>query len=177
MGDPASNFLRIIPTDHIVIPDNLPSLDVRALINDALSNRPDLAQAALQVKANEQSVNGSRNGVKPLVNLYANVETRGSSLVPFQLPGSPGTDVTTVPPALSQGGFRLSTIYQGGVQVDLPLRNRIAQADAARDEIQLRQAQSRTAKLENDVRQQIESAAIALENAHQAYAAAVESRN
>ncbi len=43
--------------------------------------------------------------------------------------------------------------------------------------IQLRQAQSRTTKLENDIRQQIESASIALENAHQAYAAAVESRN
>jgi len=35
----------------------------------------------------------------------------------------------------------------------------------------------RTAKLENDIRQQIENAAIAVENAHQAYAAAVESRN
>jgi outer membrane protein len=59
----------------------------------------------------------------------------------------------------------------------MPLRNRIAQADAARDALQLRQAQGRTAKLENDIRQQIENAAIAVENAHQAYAAAVESRN
>jgi outer membrane protein len=59
----------------------------------------------------------------------------------------------------------------------LPLRNRIAQADAARDEIQLRQAQGRSLQLENQIRQQIENAAIALENAHQAYAAAVESRN
>jgi outer membrane protein TolC len=39
------------------------------------------------------------------------------------------------------------------------------------------QAQGRTAKLENDIRQQIENAAIAVENAHQAYGAAVESRN
>ena len=59
----------------------------------------------------------------------------------------------------------------------MPLRNRIAQPDAARDALQLRQAQGRTAKLENDIRQQIENAAIAAENAHQAYAAAVESRN
>ena len=46
-----------------------------------------------------------------------------------------------------------------------------------RDALQLRQAQGRTAKLENDVRQQIENATIAVESAHQAYAAAVESRN
>jgi outer membrane protein TolC len=59
----------------------------------------------------------------------------------------------------------------------MPLRNRIAQADAARDALQLRQAQGRTTKLENDIRQQIENAAIALQTAHQAYAAAVESRN
>jgi outer membrane protein len=71
----------------------------------------------------------------------------------------------------------LETVYQGGVQLSLPLRNRIAQADAARDEIQLRQAQGRSQQLENQIRQQIENAAIALENAHQAYAAAVESRD
>ena len=63
------------------------------------------------------------------------------------------------------------------MQLNLPLRNRIAQADAARDEIQLRRAQGRTLKLENDVRQQIENSAVALENAHEAYAAAVESAN
>ena len=81
------------------------------------------------------------------------------------------------PPELTQGGLGVSTIYQGGIQLSMPLRNRIAQADAARDALQLRQAQGRTAKLENDIRQQIENAAIAVENAHQAYGAAVESRN
>ncbi|MBE7182148.1 MAG: TolC family protein, partial [Terriglobus roseus] len=49
--------------------------------------------------------------------------------------------------------------------------------DAARDALQLRQSQGRAAKLENDVRQQVENATVALETAHQAYAAAVESRN
>ena len=144
---------------------------------DALANRPDLAQAALQVKADEISARATRNAVSPLLNLYANVQTRGSSLVPYQTLGSAGTGVVQVPTALTQGGLRLSTLYQGGVQLNLPLRNRIAQADAGRDEIEVRRAQSRTLKLENDVRLQIENAAVALENAHEAYAAAVESRN
>jgi outer membrane protein TolC len=108
---------------------------------------------------------------------YANVQTRGSSLVPYSLPGTAGTGIATVPPALFQGGLRLSTIYQGGIQLNMPLRNRIAQADSARDAIQLRQSQARAAKLENDIRQQIENAVISLETAHQAYAAAVESSN
>jgi outer membrane protein len=153
------------------------ALDVPALTTEALADRPDLAQASLQVKADEISVKGSKNGVKPLVNAYANVQTRGSTLVPPETLGSAGTGAPVLPSELTEGGLRLSTIYQGGVQVTLPLRNRIAQADAARDTLQLRQAQVRTAKLENDVRQQIENAAVALENAHQTYAASVESAN
>jgi outer membrane protein len=43
--------------------------------------------------------------------------------------------------------------------------------------LRLRQAQSRTAQLENDILQQIENAAIALDTAHQTYAAPVESSN
>ncbi len=177
LPDPGAQVLSIVATDKIVVPDAAPSLDVPALTSDALANRPDLAQAALQVKANEISTRATRNAVSPLLNLYANVQTRGSSLVPYQPLGSNGTGEVQVPAALTQGGLRLSTIYQGGIQLNLPLRNRIAQADAARDEIQLRRAQGRSLKLENDVRQQVENASIALENAHEAYAAAVESRN
>ncbi len=115
--------------------------------------------------------------MRPALTAYANAQSRGSSLIPFETLGSPGSGMVTVPSQLTQGGLTLSTIYQGGLQLSLPLRNRIAQADAARDEIQLRQAQGRTIKVENNIRQEIESAAIALENAHQAYAAAVQSRD
>jgi outer membrane protein len=177
LGEPDAYFTAIIPTDRIVVPEEMQALDVPALTTEALADRPDLAQASLQVKADEISVKGSKNGVKPLVNAYANVQTRGSTLVPPETLGSAGTGAPVLPSELTEGGLRLSTIYQGGVQVTLPLRNRIAQADAARDTLQLRQAQVRTAKLENDVRQQIENAAVALENAHQTYAASVESAN
>ena len=177
LGDPVLNFASVIATDRIVVPDQPPALDVPALMQDALANRPDLAQAALQVQTNEISVKASRNAVKPQLNIYANVQSRGSSLSPFEQLGSTGAGMVTVPSELTEGGLRLSTIYQGGIQLNMPLRNRIAQADAARDALQLRQSQGRTAKLENDIRQQIENSSIALENAHQAYAAAVESRN
>lgn len=177
LADPAANMLSIVPTDHITVPDDVPALDVPALTADALANRPDLAQAGLQIQANELAANGSRNGVKPILNAYANVQTRGSSLVPYQTIGSPGNGMLQAPAALATGGLRLSTIYQAGIQLNLPLRNRIAQSDAARDAIQLRRAEARNQKLTNDVRQQVENASIALENAHEAYTAAVESSN
>lgn len=175
--DPAASFTEIVPTDSITVPAAPPLLDVSALIKDALSNRPDLAQAGLQLKADEVSLKGSRSGVLPNLSVYANAQTRGSSLVPYQILGSPGTGEVTVPGSITEGGLRLSTIYQGGVQLNLPLRNRIAQADAARDAIQLRQAESRRLKMENEIRAEIENAAIALETAQQAYEAAVESRD
>ena len=177
LGDPAINFASIIPTDRIVVPDDPPALDIPALTQNALANRPDLAQAGLQIKADEISAKAARNNVKPQLNIYANVQRRGSLIVPYETLGSPGTGAVVPPPGLTQGATALSTIYQGGVQLNMPLRNRIAQADAARDAIQLRQAQGRSTRLENDIRQQIENAAIAVENAHQAYAAAVESRD
>lgn len=177
LADPGAQVMSIVATDRILVPDAQPALDVGALTADALANRPDLAQAGLQVQANDIAARGTRNGVKPLLNLYANVQTRGSSLVPYQTLGSTGTGAIQPPAALTQGGLRLSTIYQGGIQLNLPLRNRIAQADAARDEIQLRRSEGRTQKLANDIRQQVENSAIALETAHEAYAAAVESRN
>jgi len=64
-----------------------------------------------------------------------------------------------------------------GVIEFTPLRSRIAQSDSARYAIRLRQVQGRSAKLERDIGQHIENSAIALETAHRAYAAAVESRN
>ena len=81
-----------------------------------------------------------------------------------------------VPQNLALGGLRTGTIYQAGVQLTLPLRNRIAQADAARDIIQLRQTQARTERFEDQVREEIENAVIALETAQAAYNAAVASR-
>ena len=62
------------------------------------------------------------------------------------------------------------------MQLNLPLRNRTAEADAARDQVQVRQVQARTEKLENQIRQDIENAQIAVETSFAAYKAAVTSR-
>ncbi len=172
-----AQFDEIVPTDKIVVPESFPQLDVPALITDALARRPDLAQADLQVKAGEISAKSSRNAALPLLNAYANVEVRGSSEQAFETLGSPGTGAPTLPQNLALGGLRTSTIYQGGIQLTLPLRNRIAQSDAARDSVQLRQSQARSEKLSQQVRQDVETAVVALETAESAYRAATKSRD
>src|SRR5260370_21262732 len=54
--------------------------------------------------------------------------------------------------ALGQVFRRNYPTYSVGVQMTLPLRNRVAQADAVRDELQLRQAQIPPPQLEDHAR-------------------------
>ena len=169
-------FDEIVATDRIAVPDQPEPLSTEDLVRHALAQRPDLAQSELQIEADRINVRASRNQVLPQLSVYGNVETRGSSEQPYEQLGSVGTGLPFIPQNLAIGGLRTSTIYQAGVQLTLPVRNRIAASDAARDTIQLRQAQARTERLSNQVRVDVENAVIALETAHSAYRAAVTSR-
>jgi outer membrane protein len=172
-----ARFSQIVPTDRIVVPNEFAAMQVEDLIAQGLARRPDLAQAGLQVEAGKISANASRNAALPQVNVYANVETRGTSEQAYETLGSPGTGAPTTPQNLALGGLRTSTIYQAGVQFTLPLRNRVASADAARDVVQLRQVQAHTERLAAQVREDIETAVVALETAQAAYRAASKSRD
>jgi len=175
-ADPIFGSLPIVPTDPIHIPpsDDLPALE--AMVADALSMRPDLLQASLQVESGEIALKASRNAALPEVDLVGNFQTRGSTEVPFTTLGTPGTGLITAPTDLGVAGLRTSRIYQAGVQFNLPLKNHVAQADAARDALEVRQAQARTQQLANEVREQVEASVIALQTARSALAAAIQSR-
>lgn len=172
----AASFTEIVPTDRILVPVLPDTYDVGDLVRQGLSRRPDLAQADLQIQAGQVNVQASRNQVLPQLNLFGNAQARGSAETAYEQLGSPGTGVPTIPQNLALGGLRTSTIYQGGVQLTLPLRNRIAASDAARDAIQLRQARARSERLGNQVRRDIENAVIAVETAYTAYKASATSR-
>ncbi len=176
-GDPLFQvpFDQIVPTDRIVVPAQPEPLDVPTLVQQGLARRPDLAQSALQAEAGKISAQASRNAALSQLNVYANVEVRGASEQAYDTLGSPGTGAPTLPQNLALGGLRTSTIYQGGVQLTLPLRNRVAASDAARDTVQLRQIEARTEKLSAQIREEVEVAAVALQTADAAYRAAVQS--
>jgi outer membrane protein TolC len=170
-------FDEIVPTDKINVPAALEPLDVQALVQQGLARRPDLAQAQLQIEAGKISAHASRNAALPQLNVYANAQTRGASEQPYEVLGSTGTGLATTPQQLALGGLKVSTIYQAGVQVTLPLRNRVAESDAARDAVQLRQVQARTEKLAAQIREDVETAVVALQTAQAAYEAASQSRD
>jgi outer membrane protein len=175
-ADPIFGSLPIVPTDPINIPpnDNLPALD--SLVSEALATRPDLVQAALQVEGGEIALKASRNAALPEVDLVGNFQTRGSTELPFTTLGTPGTGLITAPTDLGVAGLRTSRIYQAGVQFNLPLKNHVAEADAARDALAVRQAEARTQQLANQVREDVENSVIALQTAREALKAAIQSR-
>ena len=175
-ADPVIGNLRVVPTDPIVIPQTDDLLPIDSLVSEALSSRPDLAQAVLQVQSGEIALKASINAARPEIDLIGNFQTRGSTEVPFTTLGQPGTGLITAPTDLGVAGLRLSKIYQAGIQLNLPLKNRVAEADAARDLVQTRQAEARTQLLANQVREQVENAAIALQTARSALNAAIQSR-
>lgn len=175
-ADPIFGSLPVVPTDPINIPpsDDLQPLD--QLLSEALSTRPDLAQAGLQVQSGEIALKASMNAAKPEIDLIGNFQTRGSTEVPFAILGTPGTGLITAPADLGVAGLRLSRIYQVGIQFNVPLKNHVAQADAARDLLQVRQAEARTQLLANQVREQVENSVVALQTARSALNAAIQSR-
>jgi outer membrane protein TolC len=78
--------------------------------------------------------------------------------------------------ALDQIFTRKFPTYGIGLQVTLPIRNRIAEADLARDEIQLQQSQIRERQLQNQARLEVEDALIAMRRARSSFEAAVQAR-
>jgi outer membrane protein len=84
-------------------------------------------------------------------------------------PGGYGT-------ALDQVFRRDFPSYGVGLQLTLPLRNRVAEADAVRDELQVRQAQVRRQQLQDQVRLDVADAEQTLRQARAAYEAAVDAR-
>jgi outer membrane protein len=181
-ADPLVHDARIVPTDALTI-DPLPAQQPGELVSLALENRPEMQAAKLQVVNSEISIKGSRNGLLPQLDIVANASNSG-------LAGGVSPNYTGALPAGSLLGYgdgygnsleqilrRDYPSYSVGINLTLPVRNRIAQADLARDEIQLRQSQVRTKQLENQIRVEVEDALIALQRTRAAYDAAVETRN
>ena len=168
---------RIIPTDPLSIPDKDEVRPMQDLISEALANRPDLGQARLQIDNSEIGLKGTRNSLLPEVDLVGVMQNNGlaGETNPF-LPNADATFVGGYSGALDQIFTRRYPTYGVGVQVTLPLHYRIAEADLARDEIQLRQSQVRLRQLQNQARLEVEDALIAMRRARASYEAAVQAR-
>ncbi len=181
-ADPLVHDARIVATDPVSV-DPLPTESADDLVKLAIANRPELQAAKLQVENADIGLKGTRNGLLPQFDLTVNASNSGlagaaNGLYTGALP-TPGSVLGYGDGywnAIEQILRRDYPSYSIGLNFTLPVRNRTAQADLVRDELQLRQAQVRTKQLENQVRLEVDDALIALRRTRAAYEAAVETR-
>jgi outer membrane protein TolC len=178
LANPQLLAAHIVPTDTLAVPERENVQALPDLVGEAIRNRPDLAGAGLQVENSEISLKGSLNALKPQLDLVGTVQNNGLAGDLNPLAGTPTGAVTPggYGTALEQLFRRNYPSYGVGLQLTLPLRNRVAQADAVRDELQVRQAQVRREQLQDQVRLEVADAEESLRQARAAYDAAVEAR-
>src|ERR1700722_6530753 len=176
-ADPEVQTATIIPTDLLSIPEKEEIRPIQDLFSEALANRPDLGAAGLQIENSQIGLRGSRNAVLPGGDLVGILQNNGLAgpLNPLA-PTSDAPFTGGYGSVLDQLFARKYPTYGIGVQMTLPIRNRIAEADLARDELQLRQTQVRFRQLQNEARLEVEDALIAMRRARSSYEASVQAR-
>jgi outer membrane protein len=176
-ADPEVQSAHVIPTDTLTIPQTDEIRPMQDLIADALAERPDLNQAQLQIANAQIGLQGARNLTKPQLDLVGIMQNSGlaGQPNPFASSSDPGF-IAGYGGVLEQIFARNYPTYGVGVQLNLPIHNRVAEADLARDQIQVKQQEIRFRQLQNQARLEVEDALIAMRRARASYDAAVQAR-
>jgi outer membrane protein len=184
LDDPVLANAPVIPTDRVGL-DRLPEEDMSQedLVKQAFVNNPQIEQAVISMKNNEITIKAEKNGLLPTVDAYAfyGANALGGSQNPAL---SCSTTITTgtgtsssssvcPPGTVANVGYNdvLGHLFNNsspdkgvGVNITIPLRNRVAQADQARSQMEYRQAQMRLQQLYTQVRIQVINGQYALTN-------------
>ncbi len=177
--------VHVIPTDRITVPAVEPIQPVQDVVARALDHRPELAQQRLQVENAKINLTGTRNGLLPTLNVVGNVSNPGAggifNTTPQINPLTGQVIPRTEPNPDLIGGygnilrhvFGVPTVnYQIGFQLNIPLRNRSAQAAYIQQDLQLRQSELGVQKEVNQIRMDVQNALIAVKNARARYQSA-----
>ncbi len=199
VASPSIAEARIVPTDSIRLPEVEQVQPVQDLVDQALGERPELAQSRLNLENSQINLVGSRNGLLPTINAFVELTNHAQAGSINSLPtlGASGQSTGFVrgpncPASVCNpvngffvGGYgtvlgqlfgRDFPDYRFGVNLNIPLRNRAAQADYVRDQLTLRQSQLTLQKQINQIRVDVQNSLIALQQARARYQAATKQR-
>jgi outer membrane protein TolC len=175
---------EVIPTSTMELPENEQVQPTEDLIADALRHRADLVEQRIQLNTTEISNRAVRNALLPTLDLFAYYG--GSGLGGSQNPANVCVDPTTQfgcataspNPNLDQSpltspvgyGSTLNQLVNStapdkgvGLQLNVPLRNRAAQAVQIRSELEYQQAQMRLQQIENQISIEVRNAQFGVE--------------
>ena len=185
LKDPVLATADVIPTSTMDVPAQEPIVPTEDLINDALRHRAELVESRIDLNSRELSNKAVRSALLPTLDLFAyyggagvggsqNPSNLCSNLGPdLQDFGCAGTDQAAgqlpINPTTSYGSTLNQLINSTspdkgvGLQLNIPLRNRAAQAVQIRSELEYRQAQMRLQQIENQVGIEIRNAQYAVQ--------------
>ena len=176
--DPILAEADVIPTSTMQIPQEEPVIPTQDLINQALAHRAELVESRIDLSSRDLSSKAVRNAMLPTLEAFAyyggsgvggNVNPSVLSPPCIATTGSCFNGSTAPPPFTNGGpvsyGSTLTQLFNGtapdkgiGLTLTVPLRNREAQANQVRAELEYRQAQVRLHQLENQVRIEVRNA-------------------
>jgi outer membrane protein TolC len=163
-NEPVLAAAAVVPTDRMQLPSVEPVIPIQDLIQEAFQRRPELAQARIDLTNRRISENSARNAMLPALDLVANYG--GGSLAGTLNPNYTGTLPPTLPPAGFTDAFTSMNehpTYFVGFNFNIPIRNRAAQADQIRSELEYRQAQVRIQQLQNQIGVDVRNARFAVQ--------------
>ncbi|MFN7924255.1 MAG: TolC family protein [Bryobacteraceae bacterium] len=184
VASPAIAEARIVPTDRIRMPENEPIQPVQDLYASAVADRPDLLQTRINIENAKIGLKGSRSQLMPSFDVQGSLQNNAlaGDVNSLLLRGRPVT--RAVDPyfvggygtALAQLFRRNFPDYSVGFTLNVPIRNRSAQADMIIDQLNVRQSELAEQRTLNQVRVDVQNAVIALQQARARYLTAVKER-
>src|SRR3984957_388577 len=144
LSDPLLEAMPVIPTDRMQPNQVQAASEIQELIAQALQHRPELAETDVDLLNRQISRKAARNALLPslsLVGFYGGSGLAGplnplcqgcTSSVPVDFAG-----------ALENTFNNTSPDYYIGLNLNIPIRNRVAKADQFRSELEYRQAELR----------------------------------
>jgi outer membrane protein len=188
VASPTIAEVRIVPTDKIQLPQVEAVEPIQDLVAKALQNRPDVTQTSIQLDSARIALKGTKNGLLPSLDAFVDFRNRGQAGAVNAIPNidpTTGRLLPRNPDAFFVGGYgtalgqvfgRNFPDYSAGFQLNIPLRNRAAQADYATAQLNLRQGELQSQRQINSVRVEVQNALIALQQARARYQAAEKNR-
>jgi len=135
------------------------------LVADALKNRAELSESRIDLVNRDITNKAAKNALRPTLDAFAFY-----GAAPLGGKQVPGCTPVTCPPLPTGYGGTLENLFNStapdkgaGVQLTIPLRNRAAQANQIRSQLEYRQAEMRLNQLENQVRIEVRNAQYSLQ--------------
>ena len=183
--DPNSPVLRtveIIPTDTAdVAPPEVEKIPLEDLIKEAVTKRPDVLQAGLQIRGDDINVRATKNALLPTLTLNGEYATEGlaGNTRPC-VPVPPATACQTfsgLATALNQELTGAYPEYNASINLTIPIRNRAAQASNIIATLTKRSDETNYQQVVNNAAIDVHNAQITLEQARITLDAAIKTRD